>query len=101
MSKFFDDERAARETLGSERTTILDIHAKVVADADAARDAALASAQEKFDSEHLKAVTGHNDERMAEVDAAVEAANIRAGLDRDGNPKDGKEPKKAKKVKPA
>lgn len=86
MSKFFDDERAARETLESERTTIFGVHAKVVADADAARDAALASAQEKFDSAHLKAVKGHNYERMAKVDAAVEAANKEAGLDKDGNP---------------
>ena len=94
MSKFFDDERAARETLESERTKIFGVHAKVVADADAARDAALAAAQDKFDAAYRSAVNGHDAARKAEVDAAVEAANKEAGLDKDGNP-----PKKSKAKK--
>ena len=94
MPDFFEIERAARETLESERAEILAQHAKQVSDLDTARDKALAAAQDKFDKAQLKAAQDHDKARAAERDAIIAAVNAEAGLDKDGNSL-----KKAKKAR--
>ena len=94
MPDFFEIEQAARETLESEQADIRSMHEKLVADAEAARDAALAAAQDKFDKAQLKASQDHDKACRAEVEAIVVAVNAKAGLDKDGNvPKKQKRPK--------
>ena len=95
MDDFFTKESAARQALEAEREAILDKHRKAVADADAARDAAISVAQEKFDKEQLRLVKDHADARQKELDAQIEASNAAVGLDKDGNPPKAVKAKKA------